>query len=165
MSGDVDFGDYADVACCGIGDEVAYLVLCVVLLSLCKFGMGGYLYAESLVVGEVQLQDVELETCHFIDIAFDGRYGQEMSCGIEHECPVSVTWRVLYFHCRYADAVPCGGGICKHPLVKCVDGIEDGVWGCAADGNALVGDGEGVLFLACCQAGVYAQCDVCLGAV
>ena len=158
VSWDVDFGDYADVTCGGVCDKIADFVLSVVFLSLGKLWVAEYLYAEPLIVGKVQLQDVEFETSHFIDISLDGMYGYKVPCGIEHKCTVAVTWCVLNFYGRDAYTLLSGCDICKHPLVKCVDGVENCVVGCTAECDTLVRDGHGVLFPIFCQAWVYAQC-------
>ena len=88
MTGDVEFWNYADTAVAGISNEFANFRLCV------KEAVGGFalqlgellaLHAEALVVGEVPVEDVEVNGFHSVNGAAKRINRHEVAADVDHE--------------------------------------------------------------------------------
>ncbi len=88
VAGHVEFGNHADAAVAGILDQVVNFVLRVVetvgthLMELRKFLA---LDAETLIFGEVPVEDVHLHGFEAVDVSFEHIERDEMARGIDHQ--------------------------------------------------------------------------------
>jgi hypothetical protein len=88
VAGDVELGDDANAAIAGEGDHLANLLLCVevaVGTELLKLGIELALDAESLVVRQVPVEDVELDGGHRFEVSLDDVDGHPMAGDVDHE--------------------------------------------------------------------------------
>ena len=69
MSRHVQFRHHADAACGGVADQSVQLFPGVVGVTVRQFRMGGSREPETLVVAQVQVQDVELVELHHVQSA------------------------------------------------------------------------------------------------
>ena len=87
---DVEFRHDADAASRRIGDDPAHLLLgeevAIRALAL-ELGVGQALDAEALVVGQMQVQDVQLHDRHGVEIALDDLDRLPVARDIDHEPP------------------------------------------------------------------------------
>ena len=66
--------NYADATFAGVEDEITHLSLRVEESSrseLSKLGASPTLHAKTLVIGEMKMEDVQLDGCHSIDVSFE----------------------------------------------------------------------------------------------
>ena len=70
-------------------------------------------HAPSLVVGEVQVQGVELKEIHLVDAFFQLVYCPEVTATVEHQTTITIKWLVL--DVEYREFTVLGG---KDELVK-----------------------------------------------
>ena len=85
---DVELGHDPDAALGRVGDDHAHLRLrekVAVRAQLLEFGMGQALDPEALVVGQVQVQDVQLHDRHGVEIALDHLHRLPVPGDVDHE--------------------------------------------------------------------------------
>ena len=88
VAGHVELRHHADAARGGVGDDLAELVLRVVLAvrpHLVQPRMALALHAEALVLGEVPVQDVQLHRRHAVEVALQDLHGHEVPGGIDEQ--------------------------------------------------------------------------------
>ena len=109
-----------------------------------KLGVALYLYAPALVVGKVQLQGVELETCHLVDEQLYMLYRDEVACRVEHYGAYSVAWVVVN---AYVGNLSIGGVayIANEQLVQRLQGKEDGAFCCTFYKDSILVHLKGVV--------------------
>src|SRR5579864_2231099 len=116
MGGDIDLGKDGNKAIGGIADDPAHVVLCIEAAIGCRFvrerrqelapatsafdapgtmlGEGGKAFdleTPALVVAEMEVKGIEFIADHFIDVAFDLLFGEEVAADVEHEAAPSET--------------------------------------------------------------------------
>ena len=84
MAGHVEFRHHSDAAFTGFSHEPAQLIRSVALLAG-QLGVGGALKTEALVVGEVQMQHVQLVEGHAVQGAEQGLQGDETARRVQHQ--------------------------------------------------------------------------------
>lgn len=166
VPGHVDLGNHLDIALCGVGHDVADVVLGVetsvgssvvavtafvgfVVSSddglfaygpdLCQEGIPFDLDAPSLVLGEVPVELVEFVHGENVDKAFHLVHGPEMASGIEH----SPAMREAGF---VGDFDGGDGSVGSDELAERLQGVEYGLRGTSAYADALGRDRERVFF-------------------
>src|SRR6267378_2775608 len=88
VAGHVEFGDDANAAVAGVGDEVANFVLGVVeTVGALRVKLGEFLAfgSEALVFGEMPVEDVHLYRFEAVDIAFEDIEGDKVAGYVDHE--------------------------------------------------------------------------------
>ncbi|MNU93097.1 hypothetical protein D3C71_830290 [compost metagenome] len=134
MAGNIHFRHHGDVACGGVGDHVADLLLRIetavqmrrAVRVDARFASGrtttadfGQLrvaldfHAPALVIGEMPMEGVELVRCHGVEQRLDLLDALEVAGRVEHEAAPGKARRVLDAHRREADRV---GGIAGQQL-------------------------------------------------
>src|SRR5882762_6749059 len=146
VAGHVEFGDDANAAIAGVGDEVANFVLRVVetvgaqgveLGELFAFG------AEALIFGEVPVEDVHFHSFQAVDIALEDIEGDEVAGYVDHEAAPRETRFVLDGDGGGGEAV--GGNFDQ--LQESLQGVHRTEGGGGVDFRAIGGDGERVRFV------------------
>src|SRR3954452_3462921 len=128
VSGHIEFRDDTNATIVGIGDEVTNLILRVVKAvgaQLLELGITLTLDAETLVVGQVPVKDVQLHGGHAIEIAVEDLDRQEMAAYIEHQTTPGKARLILNGERR--DGESLGGHF--HELQECLEtahGTESG---------------------------------------
>ena len=165
VTGHLYFGDNRDVAVHGIAHQVAQFVLRVIA-SVCArrifpavapvlFNPPSRpvrlrapsrffreqriflrLHAPSGSVGQVQMQPVQLETRHGIDLFFDEIHVPEMARTVEHHATISKSWRIFYIHKRHFAVV--------QQLVQRLESIEKARRAASLNTDAAAIDMQGV---------------------
>ena len=145
VSGHVELGDDADATGVGVGDDVADLILGVEEAVGAESGEAGKelaFDAEALVLGEVPVEDVELDGSHSVEIALDDFDGDEVAAGVDVEPAPTEAGGVF-------DVDGGEEGVGAVGLDELLEGGEaahgsDG--GGGVEGGRRGGDGEGVAF-------------------
>ena len=94
MSRNVYFGDYFNVVFCSVGNDVAQVVVRIVLTTG-QVRMAMYGYAPSLVISKMELQYIILVLGHLVDEELYVLNWQEMACGIKHKGTIGKAWLVV----------------------------------------------------------------------
>ncbi len=101
MAGHVKLGNHPDAACPRIGDHFAQLILGVVFALGCDLGqLGKFLAfgAESLIVAEMPVKDIEFRGGHAIERSFHRAHRLKMAAHIEHEAAPAKTRHIVDGH-------------------------------------------------------------------
>ena len=109
------------------------------------------LQTPSLIIGEVELQAVELVVRHDVHEAFDVFRRQKVTGRIEEQAPPGESWLVPDLHATHVPegsralrgrvVVECFGG---QKLAQCHPAIKQACGSAGRDGDAVAGDGEAV---------------------
>ncbi len=157
MPGQVDLGHDGDVTGCRIADELLVVLgrekAAVAAADLRRRTAAGELrparnlQPPALIIGEVQMQVVELERGHTVDDAPDGLRAEEVPRDVEHDSAVRVAWGIhdLRTGNRPGDALPCASlDLGGQQLAKCLDACEQACLGLRLNGDELGRGGETV---------------------
>src|SRR6267378_4449243 len=107
VAGHVEFGDHANAAIAGVGDEVANFVLAVVqAVGALRVELGEFFAfgAEALIFGEVPVEDVHLYCFEAVEIALEDIEGDEMAGYVDHEAAPGETRLILDGDCGSGEA-------------------------------------------------------------
>src|SRR5262245_38599741 len=110
MTRHVEFWHDADSAHPGVFDDLAHLRLCVVIpvrTKLVKLRKLFTLDSEALVFGDVQMQDVELDRGHSVQVALDYLHRLPMPPDVNQQPAPRETRPVLNAH-RRDEVTLCG---------------------------------------------------------
>src|SRR5882757_7106171 len=146
VAGHVEFGDDANAAVAGVGDEVANFVLGVVQtvgalgVELGEFFAFG---AEALIFGEVPVEDVHFHGFEAVEIALEDIEGDEVAGYVDHQAAPGETRFVLDGDGGGGKAV--GGDF--NQLQESLQGVHGTEGSGGVDFRAVGGDGERVGFV------------------
>ena len=98
MSRIIYFGNNLDIAFSRVGDKIALLRLSVLLLTGGKFRAALDLHAPALIIGQMKLKSIVLETRHQIDEAFQITYRQKKARRANHQRPEARAGRIGHLH-------------------------------------------------------------------
>src|SRR6267378_6417680 len=102
--------DNTDAAIMCVGHELANLSLCVILpVGPCFLQPGKTLAldAETLVVIQVQVQDIHLHRCHSIEVALEHVQRNEVATNVNEQAAPGESRLILNCHDRHGKSV-CG---------------------------------------------------------
>ena len=124
MAGDIELGHDADRPVGGVVHEITQ-VGGRIGVGAGEFGVGVGAKPEALIVGQVQVKDVQLVERHHVEGAFEGFEGDEMPDRVDHHAPPGVVRRVANFggvEVSVGDELRQGGQRREGaPLGRCTD--------------------------------------------
>ena len=124
MPRNIKLRDDPDPAGRGVRDDPAHLFLREVMAVGAEFVQVGKflaLDAEALVLGQVQVQDVELYERHAVEVALDDLQRLPVARHIDHQAAPGKTRPVLDAHRRQE---PPGGGVRLEQLQQCFEAMQ-----------------------------------------
>ena len=104
----IELRHHSNAAIPGVGDHVAHFVLCVEVAvgpELMQFGKFPAFDAESLVVGQMPMENVHLQGGDGIDVPLDHFFRHPVPGNIQHETAAGEAGPVLNQHCGRCKAV------------------------------------------------------------
>jgi hypothetical protein len=106
VAGHIELRNHANTAVAGIGDDLAYLIVGIVLAigaHLLQLGKTFAFDAESLIFREVPMEDVELDGGHAVEGALHVRQRNPVACDIQHQAAPGEARMVFDGHRRHAE--------------------------------------------------------------
>src|SRR5262249_21060113 len=103
MAGHVEFGNDANTAIAGVGDQIANFVLRVVEAIGTEFvELREFLAfdAEALIFRKVPVEDIHLHGFHAVKIPAEYIEGNEVAAGVDHQAAPRKAWAVVDFYDR-----------------------------------------------------------------